>query len=335
MRPVLAFAVLCLSLALVGAGRPAPPRPTPTPSPAPSATPNHMPILVVFPFNISSDLQAGSGEQAAALFVQAINAAGGVDAISAPATIAKTGYQSYARSHKGDYYLAGYMTPLSGGVSLVEQVVSVDTGTIVFGYTAQIETLADATSQAANIRTGILEREQSMASHLSQAPTQATPTPLPGNQANIGHLAGGLFKRRPRATPTPVPTAVVKPQKGVFVVPVGGSEPASALSSATSQLFYAVDHHFIARMGAGTASTAAQRADAICGSNRDNTVATGMLSSKTSKHGFRTETQYAFTLYVYTCFGARLAEAAGQGDSADKAIKAAVDAYAKAHPQNI
>ena len=124
---------------LVGAGRPSP---TPSPSPAPAAAPalrQALPLVVVFPFDTSSEIKAGTGEAAARLFVQQMNTDGGIDAIEGPGTIKRADYLTYAQSVKADYYVTGYMTPLGDGVSLVEQVVSTQSGTIVYGQTAQIE----------------------------------------------------------------------------------------------------------------------------------------------------------------------------------------------------
>ena len=78
-------------------------------------------------------------------------------------------------------------------------------------------------------------------------------------------------------------------------------------------------------------SNVSQSSDAICGSNRDNTIASGTLTTKAAAHG---KPQITFVLEVYTCFGALLGREVGNGSSIKNAIDAAVAAYANAHPDN-
>ncbi len=277
-------------------------------------------------------MRSDTGTRTAQLFISQMNAAGDVDALQGPATIKRANYLDYARSLTASYYVAGYMTPLGGGVSLVEQVVDTSTGTIILAATAQIQSFEDATSQAISIRDGIVAREQSKAQAFAESSAQATPAPLPSNQANIGGGIAGLFKRHPRQTPDPHPSAIVKPAKGIFVVRVSGS-PSAALSDATGALYAALNQRYAAR-NTNSSGDAAKSANAICGADRNNTVATGTLSSKSVRRGFFSRTQYSFVFDVYTCFGARLAETSGDGDSVQSAVSTAVAAYVADHPLN-
>lgn len=335
MRRVFAVLLLASSCALFGAAPPrVPARATPTPQPAATPAPApKLPIVIVYPFDFSSDLRADTGTRAAQLYVTAMNAAGGVDAIAAPTTVKRASYLDYAKSLSAAYYVSGYMTPLGGGVSLVEQVVDTSTGTIIMGATAQIQSFEDATSQATSIRDGIVQREQSKAQAFEQASAQATPAPLASNQANIGGGIASLFKRRPKQTPDPHAAAIVKPSKGIFVVRVSGASTSAQANEATSALYTALNQHYVAR-SANAAGDAAKNANTICGSDRNNTVATGTLSSTSVRRGIFRRTQYAFVLDVYTCFGAKLAETTGVGDTVQAAVAAAVAGYAGDYPQN-
>ncbi len=278
-------------------------------------------------------MRSDTGTRTAQLYISQMNAAGGVDALQGPATVKRANYLDYAKSLTAAYYVAGYMTPLGGGVSLVEQVVDTSTGTIILAATAQIQSFEDATSQAITIRDGIVAREQSKAQAFAEASAQATPAPLASNEANIGGGIAGLFKHRGRQTPDPQATAIVKPAKGIFVVRVGGSSSSVLLNDATSALYAALNQHYAARK-THSGGDAAKLANTICGADRNNTVATGTLSSKSVRRGFFSRTQYGFVLDVYTCFGARLAETSGDGDSVQSAVSAAVAAYVADHPQN-
>ena len=328
--------LFCLSIALVGAARPTP-KPSPTPTPAPSATPapqKALPMVVVYPFDASSDIKAGTGDAAAQLFAQQMNADGGVDTIQGPGTVKRPDYLKYARSINADYYVSGYMTPLGNGVSVVEQVVSSVSGTIVFGQTAQIESFQDATAQATMIRDGIVAREQQMSDAYQTAQAQATATPMASNQANIGEGIKGLatlFKKHPKETPAP---AAAKPSKGVLVVRVGGSLPSGDLTKATTELYSAMVAHYNARMTSAAPQNVAKEADGICGTDRNNTIASGTASAKMVHHGLGSHAEYTFVLGVYTCFGAKLAESTGTGDSVASAVRSAVADYVTAHPSN-
>lgn len=294
-----------------------------------------LPIVVVFPFGTSTDIAAANGEKAANLFVEQMNTAGGIDTIGAPITIKPTDYLTYAKSVNADYYVTGYMTPVGAGVSLVEQVVYVRSGTMQFGQTAQIQSFADASAQAIAIHDAIVAREQNEKAQYQAAQATATSTPMPKNEANIGKgIAGlaGLFKHKGATAPSTV--AVVKPDKGILVAHVNGSVPANNLSAATSALYSALDQHYNARMTNSSGSNLTKEADAICGSDRNNTIATGTLSATSSRRMLATRTQWTFKLDVYTCWGAKLATQSATADSLNQAITDAVSAYAKGHPAN-
>ena len=334
MHRLFAALTLGLSLALVGAVPTPAPKATPTPLPTATPVPRpRLPLVVVYSFDFSSDLKADTGTRAAQLYVTEMNAAGGVDALQAPSSVKRASYLEYAKTLNAAYYVSGYMTPLGGGVSLVEQVVDTSTGTIILGATAQIASFEDAASQAVSIRDGIVQREQSKAQAFEQSSAQATPAPLPSNQANISGGIASLFKHRPRATPDPRPTAVVKPAKGIFVARVSGAANGAQLGDATGALYAALNQRYVARSTNVTGETS-KTANTICGADRNNTVASGVLSIKSARRGLFRHTSFSFVLDVYTCFGAKLAETAGEGDSPQAAVNAAVAAYAADHPQN-
>ncbi len=339
MRRFPALLLICLSVALVGAGRPAPtPTPKPTPVAAPIATPGAqkaLPLVVIFPFDASSDIKPGTGEAAAQLFMQQMNNDGGLDTIEAPATIKRPDYLKYANSVNANYYVAGYMTPLGGGVSLVEQVVSTRSGTIVYGQTAQIESFQDATAQATAIHDGVIALEKQLSDAYSGASAQATSTPVPAaNQANISQgIAGlaGLFKHKGKETPAPL---AAKPAKGILVAHIGGSLSPSDLSRGTGELFNALNSHYNVRMTNALAQNVSKQADGLCGTDRNNTIATGIATAQVTHHGLGSRAEYTFVLDVYTCFGAKLAEHTGTGGSLATAVRTAVESYVSSHPQN-
>jgi hypothetical protein len=340
VRRIPAVLLLCLGIVLAGA---APSRPTPAPKPTASPTAaaapgqvTSLPIIVVFPFGTSSDIAAANGEKAATLFVQVMNSAGGLDAIGAPTSVKHENYLTYARSVNADYYVTGYMTPLGEGVSLVEQVVSARSGTMIFGQTAQIDSFADASSQAIAVHDSLIAQEQQFKAQYQSAQATATPAPAATGQATftkgLSDIAG-LFKHKGKSASTKT-VAVQKPDKGILVAHVNGSVPETNLTSATSALYAALNGYYNAHMTNAPGDNLTRQADGICGTNRNNTIATGTLSAKTTRHGLGSRTEWTFNLDVYTCWGAKLAEHTATAGSLKDAVAGAVAAYAQAHPQN-
>lgn len=334
MRRISVIFALALSVAFVGAAPRAAHRPAPRPaaSAIPTAPPQAaVPTVVVFPFGISNNIKAGSGDRAAQLFAQVMRQAGGLAVVDGGADVARVNFLTTAQKLHADYYVGGYMTLLGDSVSLVEQLVDARTGVIIFARTAQIADVNDATAQAQAIHDSIITRENSFQASLSQAAAPAaSPTPLPNNEANIGQL----FKRRTRAAAAPAIAPVQKPAKGIFVAPISGSLSSGELTAGTSALRDALDGHFTVRGVSPPNGDLAKGADGICGNSRDNTIASGVASTTSVKVGFFRKTQYEFALRVYTCFGSVLASSNGSGSTLAGAITAAVAAYAATHPQN-
>lgn len=331
MRRPFAVLLLCSSLCLLGAGRAAvPPAPAATPAASPAPHPS-APAIVVYPFGTSGALKPDVGVKAQQLYVSQMTQDGGLDVISGGTDVKRQDYLKNARHLGADYYLTGYMTMLGSSVALVEQLVSTQSGTIVFAQTAQIESFSDAAAQAQAVHDAILQRENEFNAQIAQnVTTSATPTPLPGNEANLG----GLFKRHARPTPAPTLAPSQKPAKGVFVVRIDGPLSAQQLAAGTDALYYALDGHYIVRLTSVPHANLAKEADAICGTQRDNTIATGTAQAQTIRHGLFHSTQYVFALTIYTCFGAQLAHATGTAGDLQGAIDAAVARYAAAHPHN-
>lgn len=350
MRRVPALALLCLSATLIAAAPPkatptpapkatATPKATPTPAAATSATPQaqHMPLVVVYAFDTSTDIKPDVGQRASQLFAQQMNASGGVDTIVAPPTTKRSDYLSYARGLSADYYVSGYMTPLGEGVSLVEQVVSTQSGTITYGATAQIASFEDATSQAIMIHDAIQARERSISAAYQSATAESTATPAPKeNQADLKKGFSdfaGLFKHHGAQTPAPL-AAAAKPPKGIFVVHVNGRLPANDLNQATSTLYALLNTHYNVHMSNAPAQNLKAEADTICGTDRNNTIASGTASAQATHHGFGSRVEWTFVLSVYTCWGAKLTEHTATAGNLQSAVSQAVAAFTEASPQN-
>jgi len=340
-RRLCGLALICSSLLFAIAAAPAPtPAPTPLPSPAGTISPTPLPpglaaqpVVLIYPFDVQTGADARLGVAIAQILAQEMLAAGGITVPQVPAGVKRADFLQNAHSANADFYISGYVTPVGESAAVVEQVVSVSSGVILFSQTAQVTSVADVASQS------LLARSQILAfvgrgTQPVQAQAANTPAPTSTNGAQVpitglSSIVNSVFKHKGGRTPTPGP--VVKPDRGVIVAPVSasGAVAAADLASAGRELYFALNGHFNTQM-TGVTTNVAQSTDAICGANRDNTVAAGTLAE-----GPRHSKEWAtFSLTIYTCFGATLDTQVGKGNSIKSAIDAAVAAYAKAHPDN-
>ena len=342
MRRVLAtFALVASSIAL-GAAAP-PPTPTPAPAtPAPKISPPPVAVpssgqaatILIYPFDVQTGVDPKIGFAIASILAQEMAQAGGLNVLPVPVGVKRADFLATAHTQHADFYISGYVTPVGDTAAVVEQVVSVDSGVILFSQTAQVQSVADVASQSLLARAQILAF---LGRNTQNLQTQSTNTPAPtstnGAQMQIhglGSIVDSVFHRK--GAPTPSPTPLVKPDRGVIAAPITSTFPFAAadLTNATNELFFALQRHYRVSMAPPTANIA-QAADTICGANRNNTIAGGSLAQNVPKHG---RAELVFTLTVYTCFGAVLDHAVGKGSTFKSAVDAAVSAYATAHPDN-
>jgi len=119
------------------------------------------PVLVVYPLTMASatDLDKEAGSRLAVSIAQSIAALGGVTVKPAPPGTERKNYLEIARAQNADYYISGYITPLGEDVSVVEQLVSTQSGIVVFSNTAPIKTYNDAVGQGEILRTALLRHQ--------------------------------------------------------------------------------------------------------------------------------------------------------------------------------
>src|SRR5581483_2325695 len=188
---------------------------------------------------------------------------------------------------------------------MVVQVVTADSGIMIFSQTAQILSTTDASAQAALVREVMLERSGQLADYTQTAPS-ATPAPAATGGASVP-LGGlfGIFKHGDKGNGN-IPAAVAaqdKPSRIAIIARVSGTGiDAGMLTGATNSLDAAMNRYFIAQLDQTNASDIANSTNAICGSNRNATIAGGTLSQQHT-HG---KLQSTFTLRIYACFGAVL-----------------------------
>jgi hypothetical protein len=176
-RPLarLIVAVLCTSLAVPLMG---------------ASTPSlySTPTLVIFPFRFAEGLDPNSGAQYVSKLGSALTALGGVKVVMAdPATVTAE-YLHVTKADNGDYYLIGYVAPpVNNVVSVIEQLVSARSGTVVWSDTAHVSASGgdDILNQGPVVKAAVMEhtnRGYLAITAPTPKPKAAAPTPSPAPQ---------------------------------------------------------------------------------------------------------------------------------------------------------
>ncbi len=213
-----AFVLGTFAVGLIAATPPPALPAAPAPLAAPSATPSPLqlgalPALVVFPFQVNAALQPAAGGDYAKRIAAAIAQIGGVDVTLDPATTEPARFPLAAKVANADYYLSGFVAPVGRTVTVIQQLVSMRSGTIVWSNSAEVLTEADALAQAQIIRTAIVNYATRGYYALGLAtPKPAATTPKPKRGGSFGSAgsggtssSGGTIGGAVRATPLPLP----------------------------------------------------------------------------------------------------------------------------------
>ncbi|HEY1428910.1 MAG TPA: hypothetical protein VGF18_05015 [Candidatus Tumulicola sp.] len=288
----------------------------------------------MYPFDVQTGADAKIGTAIAEILAQEMSSAGSLVVLPVPTGVKRADFLNNAREQHADFYISGYVTPVGDSAAVVEQVVSVESGVILFSQTAQVQSVSDVASQSLQARSQILAFLGRGTQTMQQSHSNSTPQPQTTNGAQvplkgISGIVDSVFHHH---GPTPTPPPVVRPSRGMLVVaPTAQAGVTTAdLKDTSDELFFALQRHYTAQMAPATANVAAS-ADTICGANRNNTIASGTISRVIPKRGKPTST---FVLSVYTCFGAKLGDVTGTGETVKQAVDSAVSSYAAAHPDN-
>jgi hypothetical protein len=183
------------------------------------------PSVIVYPFVATgSSVDREASSRLATLIATQMANTGKVTVLPPPPGTERKDYLATARAQNADYYVAGFISPLGAGVSMVEQVVSTTTGIVIFSQSTQINTYAEAAGQGDDLAQYIASHANRALAGIGTPPPQTSPTPSASNgpQANLT----GLFNRRKKATPAPKATAKPTPAPAA-------SAPAAALTNVT------------------------------------------------------------------------------------------------------
>ncbi len=170
------------------------------------------PNVIVYPFTASgSSIDREASAQLAVIIATQMAQTGRVVVIPPPPATERKDFLTVARAQHADYYVAGFMSALGDGVSVVEQVVSTTSGIVVFSNTIQLTTYADAAGQGEELANLISRHANRALASIGTPPPVAPASAVPSAEAQT-NLAR-LFQRKKKAAPAPssAPTAAPTP----------------------------------------------------------------------------------------------------------------------------
>lgn len=167
------------------------------------------PVVVVYPLTVSDNNDAEAGSNIAILYSTKLMQLGGINVKPYTPGTGRPQYLAAALAIGADYYVSGFVTPVGGSeVSIVTQLVSTASGTVVYSATTLATTYVDAASEAEALHDVILAHATRGLAGLDAPRPTASPTPLGKGGIDVGKV----IRRSSRAKPSPSPTAAASPQ---------------------------------------------------------------------------------------------------------------------------
>jgi TolB-like protein len=166
-----------------------------------SAAPNAT-VVVVYPFTPDRTADPHVGEQIATLISADLQTAGSVAIREPSPEVSREDYLETSRRLGADYYLSGFVTKISGQLSVVEQLVSTLSNTTVWSNDARLVTADDARAQGELVRSAILGHAgRALAAFDApvKPPAPATVVVAPANPSFAVLLTGGTASEKDRA----------------------------------------------------------------------------------------------------------------------------------------
>jgi hypothetical protein len=117
------------------------------------------PVVTIYPLTTSGVADPEAGERIASIIGTGLQATGSVETRESPAGVARDAYLEQARKLGADYYLTGFVSMISGELSIVEQLVSTRNNTTVWSNNARLASYDDAKAQSELVRAAVLGHE--------------------------------------------------------------------------------------------------------------------------------------------------------------------------------
>ncbi len=170
------------------------------------------PVVVVYPLTVGGGTEPEAGANVAVLLATRIAQHGGITVKPAPPGTQRKDFLTAAIALGADYYVTGYMTSIGDEVSLITQVVSTTSGTVVYSNSALVRTYSDAAGQGEPLATAIVGHAGRALASLDNPQPAASETPKPQNvRAGEADISDALRNRSHRGKATPKPATSGSP----------------------------------------------------------------------------------------------------------------------------
>jgi hypothetical protein len=184
------------------------------------------PSVVVYPITSMGGNDPSSGGNIAIVIATKLTELGGISVKPPTPGTPRAYYLDAALALGADYYVTGFLSPVGSDNSLITQVVSTQSGSVVYSTTTNVRTYADAIAQADVIRVAILRHAGRGLAAFDAPPTAPSTSPSPLAKNGNVDLTKALRKR---AKPTSTATAVITPSLAPTEAP---TSPAGANATA-------------------------------------------------------------------------------------------------------
>jgi hypothetical protein len=207
-----AFAVAACSLSLIGAdSNPFPP-----------------PTVVVYPLTGIGGTPPEAGGNVALLLSSKLSELGGLEMRPYTPGTTRAQFLAAALAQNDDYYITGYLTPVGSEVSLIVQIVSTQSGSVVYSTSATVETYADVVAQADLLRAAILRHAGRGLPSVGDVEPVSTPAPLASNGSVNLTRALGRHARNEAPPPTAAASAASASPAVVANLPASATSASAA-----------------------------------------------------------------------------------------------------------
>jgi hypothetical protein len=185
-----------------------------------------VPVVIIYPLTLSGAVAHSEVGSDVAILIGTRLAQDGTITVRpyTPGTT-RPQYLDAALKSNADYYVTGYLQQLGPDVSMILQVVSTHSGSVVFSSTTTIKTFGDAAAQADPLRAAILRHAGRGLAGLDAPAPASIPTAEP--TANQGVNLTRALRRHVRAAPSPSPS----PSSDAELVPVSQIQASVANAS--------------------------------------------------------------------------------------------------------
>jgi len=289
------------------------------------------PVAVVYPFIASGQLAPDAGSTVAVLLSTRMIQLGGITVKPYTPGTDRSEYLDAALKQDADYYVTGYLTPVGDDVSLIAQVVSTHSGSIVYSTTMLVRTFGDVAGQADEIRDAIVRHAGRSYAALDEP--EPAPSGSPRPRATGGIDLSHAFSHRTHGTaqlPSPAPRVAEAPvaSSPALILTVDGVSDARAQAYAASAIAKylkrdGVDSGMLPVSAAAGVVHAAQ----LCAANAGaRLLYAGTLSIDPG--GNRAPSDVQFQVSAYDCKGTLLGRAVGTATVGKRGVDGAIDAAA-------